>query len=90
MADLTNAEIVCLKLCLIYKTRELQLKDNTSNVGRKHFMKALGWDRNRVDLLMQLMSVKGLGRHDVAEGNMNVFWPSKLGINMIFDHIEGK
>lgn len=90
MNDLTPAELICLKMCMVYRTRASQLADNLSNCGRREFMSKLGWSRDQVDALMKSLTSKGMGYGDGHEGTSQVFWPSKLGVNTIFDYMEGK
>jgi hypothetical protein len=87
--NLTDNEIIALKVCLNYDNRACQLSDNFSNGGQDEFKAALGWNDRQVSALIGSLESKGLGYGDDNEGNGHIFWLSDLGVNTIFDIIEG-
>lgn len=90
MTNLTQNEIIALKTCVNYKTREGQLCDNYSNGGQEEFKQALGWNDKQVSALIGSLEDKKMGYGDDNEGNGHIFWLSELGVNTIFDIIESE
>lgn len=87
---LTENEIIALKACLNYKTREEQLEDNFSNGGLEEFMEVLEWNKKQAAALIGSLEEKGMGYSDENQGNGNIFWLSELGVNTIFNIIEAR
>lgn len=90
MTNLTQNEIIALKTCLNYKTREGQLCDNYSNGGQDEFKQVLGWNDKQVAALIGSLEEKKMGYGDDNQGNGHIFWLSELGVNTIFDIIEAE
>ena len=88
--SLTDNEIIALKACLNYKSRQAQLDDNFSNGGHKEFKDALGWNDKQVSALIGSLESKGLGWGDKNDGNGHIFWLTEKGVNVIFDIIEAE
>lgn len=89
---LTQNEIVALKECLNYDSREAQLSDNFSNGSPSSFMRALGWNAQQVGGLMSSLMDKGMGYVESDDPGRpkkdDIFWLTDKGVNAVFDVIE--